>query len=92
MVNASLQLYIGDPATPENTWPVLATARTDANGAFRFAYVTRSPYWAGLQAYANASYIVAVDPPAGSGLGRTLVPGLAVTAGVETPVGTVVLP
>lgn len=28
--NASLRLYIGDPANPENTWPVLATAKTAA--------------------------------------------------------------
>src|SRR5579859_5294027 len=90
--NASLRLYIGDPANPENTWPVLATGKTDSTGAFRLAYVTRSSYWAAIPAFANASYIVAVDPPIGSGLGRTLVPGLSVTPGSETAAGTVVLP
>ena len=90
--NASLRLYLGTPGTPENTWPMLATAKTDASGAFRFAYVTRSSYWASIPIHAGKSYIVAVDPPAGSGLGRTLVPNLSVTPRVETAVGTVVLP
>ncbi|HET9010607.1 MAG TPA: DUF4382 domain-containing protein [Gemmatimonadaceae bacterium] len=90
--NASLRLYLGTPGTPENTWPMLATAKTDATGAFRFAYVTRSSYWAAIPIHAGKSYIVAVDPPAGSGLGRTLVPNLSVAPRVETAVGTVVLP
>ena len=92
MVDASLRLYLGNPAMPENTWSVLATAKTEATGAFRFAFVTRSSYWASLPAQAGKSYIVAVDPPAGSGLGRALVPNLTVTAGAERTVGTLVLP
>lgn len=92
VADASLRLYIGDPTKPENSWPVLATAKTDTSGAFRFAYVTRSSYWSSLPAHAGESYIVAVDPPAGSGLGRVLVPNLTVTAGAERMVGTVVLP
>jgi hypothetical protein len=91
VVDASLRLYFGNPATPENTWSTLATARSDTTGAFRFGFVTRSSYWAGTN-NAGRTYIVAVDPPAGSGLGRTLVPNLQVTAGATTPVGTVVLP
>lgn len=92
VTNASLRLYLGTTGTPENTWPVLATAKTDATGAFRFAYVTRSSYWTSIPIHAGKSYIVAVDPPAGSGLGRTLVPNLSVTPRVETAIGTVVLP
>ena len=91
VVDASLRLYIGDPATPENTWPTLATAKTDSTGAFRFAYVTRSSYWA-RTTFAGKNYIVAIDPPAGSGLGRILVPNLQVAAGITTSIGTVVLP
>lgn len=91
VVDASLRLYIGDPATPENTWPTLATAKTDSTGAFRFAYVTRSSYWA-RTSFAGKNYIVAIDPPAGSGLGRILVPNLQVAAGITTSIGTVVLP
>ena len=91
VVDASLRLYLGDPATPENTWSALATARSDSNGAFRFAYVAPSSYWAGT-AQAGKSYIVAVDPPAGSGLGRFVTAPLQVSVGGVTSVGTVVLP
>lgn len=91
VVDASLRLYIGDPGTPENSWPTLATAKTDSTGAFRFGFVTRSSYWA-RTAFAGKSYIVAVDPPAGSGLGRIVVANLQVSAGTTTSLGTVVLP
>ncbi len=90
--HASLRLYLGKPANPENTWPVLATATTDAAGRFRFAYATRSSYWAAIPLHAGDTYIVAADPPTGSGLGRTLVTNVSVTAGAETSVGTVILP
>ncbi len=90
--DASLRLYLGKPTEPENTWPVLATAKTDATGAFRFSYVTPSAYWAAFPARAGDTYIVAADAPGGSGLGRVLLPNLAVTAGSETVAGTVVLP
>ncbi|HJU74837.1 MAG TPA: DUF4382 domain-containing protein [Gemmatimonadaceae bacterium] len=90
--NASLRLYVGRPGTPENTWPMLATARADANGAFKFAYVTPLSYWTSLPAYAGATYIVAADPPSGAGLGRAVVPGLTVAAGAETAAGAIVLP
>ena len=92
VVDASLRLYLGNLATPENTWSALATAKTDASGAFRFAYVTRSSYWSAIAAHAGKSYIVAIDPPPGSGLGRTLVPSLTVAPGTELSVGTVALP
>jgi hypothetical protein len=92
VADASLRLYLGKPTTPENTWIMLATARTNAAGAFRFSYLPRSAYWTALPVHAGEVYILAVDPPSGSGLGRALVPNLSVTAGVETPAGTVVLP
>jgi hypothetical protein len=90
--DASLRLYLGTMATPQNTWTVLATAKTDVTGAFRFAYVTRSSYSSAIAAQAGKSYIVAVDPPAGSVLGRVVVPNLTVTPGTELPLGTLVLP
>jgi hypothetical protein len=90
--DASLRLYLGDPSTPENTWATLGTAKTDANGAFKFSYVTRSAVWAAMPVHARDVYIVSVDPPVGSGLGRKLVPNLSVTAAAETTTGTVVLP
>lgn len=90
--DASLRLYLGNPSTPENTWIMLGTAKTDASGTFKFSYVTRSAFWAAVPAHIGKVYIVSVDPPVGSGLGRKLVPNLSVVAGAETPTGTVVLP
>jgi hypothetical protein len=91
VVDASLRLYLGNPTQPENTWGTLATARSDATGAFRFSYVTRSAFWA-TTAQAGKTYIVAVDPPRTASLGRVLVPNVTVNAGAETSLGTIVLP
>jgi hypothetical protein len=90
--DASLRLYLGDPNDPENTWPVMGTTRTNANGQFKFSYVTRSAWWDQFPAHAGETYIVAVDPPTGSGLSRNIVINISVTAGANTSVGTVVLP
>jgi hypothetical protein len=92
VANASLRLYLGNPSQPENTWSTLSTTRTDATGAFKFSYVTRSAFWAATPAQANNTYIVAVDPPSNLGLGRALVPGVTVTAGATTTLPPVVLP
>ncbi|MEP6686746.1 MAG: DUF4382 domain-containing protein [Gemmatimonadales bacterium] len=92
VADASLQLYLGDPAGPENTWSVLATAHTDAAGAFAFSYVTRSDYWTQVPAQRDSRYIVAVDPPAGLAAGRAILPNVVVTAGSDTDLGTVALP
>ena len=92
VADASLRLYLGNPATPENTWSVMQTAKTDANGAFTLSYVTRSAYWAGVPAQAGKNWIVAADPPSGAGLGRVVVPNLVVTAKHQTSAGTLVLP
>jgi hypothetical protein len=89
---ASLRLYLGNPANAENTWSTMGTARTNASGAFTFAYVTPSAHWAALPAHAGSTYIVAVDPPGGSALTRVVVPNVTVTAKAETSMGTVVLP
>ena len=92
VADAALRLYLGNPGTPENTWIVLQTGKTAADGSFRLSYVTQSTYWAGIAAQAGKSYIVAVDPPPASGRGRALVPNLMVTAGADTPAGTIVVP
>jgi hypothetical protein len=90
--DASLRLYVGNPTDPENTWSVLATAKTDVTGAFMFSFVTRSAYWTELPAHTNSTYIVAVDPPSDLAVGRVLVPDVTVTAGAENNLGTIVLP
>lgn len=92
VTDASMQLYLGNPSGPENTWWRIGTARTDTNGTFRFAYVTPSAHWATTVAHASDTYIVTADPPSGSGLGRAVLPDVQVTTGNETSVGTVVLP
>ena len=88
VASASLRLYLGNPNNAENTWSTIATARSDANGVFKFGYVPRSAAFT----QAGASYIVAADPPAGSGLGRQIVRNVTATAGAETAIGIVILP
>ncbi len=92
VADASLRLYLGIPGTPENTWIVLQNGTTASDGSFRLSFVPRSAYWAGFPVHVGKSYIVAVDPPPASGRGRVLVPNLSVTAGADTPVGTIVVP
>ena len=92
VADASLRLYFGRSSQPENTWAVFGTAKTDANGAFKFSYVTRSAWMASRGALAGGTYIVAMDPPSGSALGRVLAKDFIVTSGQDTPTGTIVVP
>jgi hypothetical protein len=92
LADASLRLYFGNPADPENTWFVLGTAHSDANGEFKFSYVTQSSWWALNPLHAGKTYNVAVDPPATSGFARNVVNNVTVTGGSETSIGTVELP
>jgi uncharacterized protein DUF4382 len=92
VVDASLQLYFGRPADPENTWSRFGTAMTDAAGNFRFSSVTRSDYWSTFPAHVGKTYIVTVDPPPGSPRARMVVPNITVSAAVGTDLGTVALP
>lgn len=90
VANASVRLWLGSATAPANTQPMLSTARTDASGRFKFPYVTRSAYWVGRPFPAN--YWVTADPPSAVVRGQGVVASVPVTAGVETDVGTVVLP
>ena len=85
-----MRLWLGSSTAPANTQPMLSTARTDASGRFRFSYVTRTAYWVGRPFAAN--YWVTADPPSAVVRGQGVVASVPVTAGVETDVGTVVLP
>ncbi len=91
VANASLQLFLGVPGTPENTWPRFGTARSDATGAFRFAFVTPSSHWS-TGVFAGSVYIVTADPPPGGGLSRSAVDSITVVAGQEAAVGAIALP
>jgi hypothetical protein len=88
VANASLRLYVGNPNSPENNWGVIATAKSDANGVFRFAYIPRTS----IYTQAGWTYMVAADPPSGSGLGRQIVKNVSAFAGQETAIGIVILP
>jgi hypothetical protein len=92
VADASVQLYLGWPTTPENTWPRMATARTDSAGAFLIPLVTRSAFWELTPWYAGATYIVTVDPPPGSGLERAVVSNITVDAGRTADLGLITLP
>jgi hypothetical protein len=70
----------------------MGTAKTDASGQFKFSYATRNAWWSQFQSQAGKTYIVAVDPPSGSGLGRTVVINVTVSQGTNTSIGTVGLP
>ena len=88
----AVQLYRGNPAMAQNTWSLLGTARTNEQGDFLFSFVTRSAYWESLASMAGTTYIVVAAPHAGRTVTSTQVSNVTVTAGVETTVGTLVLP
>jgi alpha-tubulin suppressor-like RCC1 family protein len=91
IADASVQLYLGNSGTPENTWQRLSSGKSDATGAFKLSYVTRSAWWA-QTAWGPMTYVVAVDPPHGAGLGRTMMPNVTVNARQDVALGVLVLP
>jgi hypothetical protein len=85
IADASVRLYMGNVADAENTMSTLGTGKSDATGAFRLAYVTPSSRWA------PRVYMVAVDPPSGASLDRSLTRNVSVQVGQVTALGTVTL-
>lgn len=90
VAGASLQLKLGNPANLEGTWGTVATARSDVNGAFKFAHIIRTSFYTVNNP--TWRYAVVATPPAGSGLTRQVVKNVTVATGVETKVGVVILP
>lgn len=88
----AVHLYLGDPAQPENTWSLMATARTNSAGEFAFSFVTPSAHWATVPAQAGKTYIVKAVPFPGNVRGPATLSNVSVSAGVTTDVGTLVLP
>ena len=88
--DASLTLHLGMPGTPENTWFSLHTGRTGSDGSFKLSCVIPSAYWA-TTAWNGASYFVAADPPAASGLHRAVVPVGTVAIGSPVDLGIIIL-
>lgn len=90
VATASITLYLAMPGTPENTWLTLGTGRTNASGSFTLAYVIPSAHWE-TTAWKGASYLVAADPPAASGLGRAVVPAGVVEMQQRVDLGIIIL-
>lgn len=86
VANASIEILIGDPNAPPSNWAVVATVTSDAQGAFKAAYLLPNS-----QLVTGWSYMVRVSPP--TTLTRTpqVRSGLIVTVGSATVVGTVTL-
>lgn len=68
VANATVSAWGGGPGN----WFILSTGKTDATGHYRLAYLL------------PGTYIVGVDPPAGSNYGSALDSNVAVNAGAET--------
>jgi hypothetical protein len=83
---ATVELKLGDPNSPSNTWATISTARTDANGSFKFAYVNRSAFYTEKQP-AWSYMVVATKAAEQSGA----IP-VTVIAGADNPAGVVVVP
>ncbi len=80
--DASVSLLKQNPVYPSDTatWGVFGTARTDAAGMFRMAYVRP-----------DTSYVLLVEAPSSSPFGA-VARSATVARGAETQVGTIVLP
>jgi len=80
--DASVTLLQKNPVYPADTatWGVFGTARTDAAGLFRMAYVRPDP-----------SYVLVVEAPSSSAFGAAA-RSATVARGAETQLGTIVLP
>ena len=87
VANASIEALLGDANSPANTWMVVATGTSDAQGKFKIAYLVPN-----AKLVTGWSYQLRVSAP--STLTRTPVvqTGLVVTGGSETAVGTIALP
>jgi hypothetical protein len=82
--DATVELKLGNPSSPSNTWSTISTTKTDASGNFRFAYVTRTSFWS----QPGWTYMVVVNH-AGA---HATVTNVVVSPGMDTAVGVVALP
>ena len=69
---ATITVFSGNPSFPA-TWYVASSGHTDAAGAYRIGYLLAG------------SYIVSIEHPGLSALGASVVAGVAVQVGGETP-------
>jgi hypothetical protein len=83
---ATVELKLGNPNSPANTWGTISTTRTDANGNFKFAFVSQSTLYTAVQP--SWSYMVVATKASGQS-GPTAV---TVIAGADNPAGVVIVP
>jgi hypothetical protein len=83
---ATVELKLGNPNSPSYTWATLSTARADANGVFKFAYVNRSTFYTDRQP--SWSYMVVATKASGQSGAKTVI----VVAGADNPAGVIVVP
>jgi hypothetical protein len=83
---ATVELKLGNPSSPSNTWATISTTKTDANGAFKFAYVTQSDFY--TRTDASRSYLVVASNASGQSAAKTV----TVVAGADNSAGLVVVP
>lgn len=82
--DATVELKLGNPNSPSNTWATVSTTKSDASGNFKFAYVTRSTFWS----QAGWTYMVVASHAAA----QATITNVLVSAGANTAVGSVTLP
>lgn len=75
VANVTVRAVLGNAGWPENTWSTMSNSRTDGNGEFRIAYL-----W-------PRTYIIAVDPAAGSPFDSLRIAEVTVHAGDEIQLG-----
>ena len=83
---ATVELKLGNPSDPSYTWATLSTARTDANGVFKFAYVNRSAFYTAKQP--GWSYMVVATKASGTSGANPV----TVVANTEASAGVVIVP
>jgi hypothetical protein len=83
---ATVELKLGNPNNPSTTWSTISTTRSDANGAFKFAFVTQSAFYTAKQA--GWSYMVVATKASGQSGAKAVI----VVAGADNPAGVVSVP
>jgi hypothetical protein len=87
IADASVRLSIGEPGSAPESWRVMATGVTDADGTFHLPFLAPSERWAAQ----GRQYVLDMDPPPG----RPFVPGrredVAILAGRETSLADMAL-
>ena len=83
---ATVELKLGNPSNSAGTWATVSTARSDANGNFKFAYVNQSTFYTSKNA--AWSYMVVATKASGQSGAKPV----TVVAGADNAVGVVSVP